>query len=353
MWKLFDRTNIDMVREFDSFVKAHCNGHFMQTTAWADVKPMWDWQGIVVYGSEGITAAMGVLIRPLPLGFSMLYAPRGPVCDRNDQALWEELLAALKQLARKRKGILLHLDPDESDSNSHFRAMLKELGFTEKADEGFGNIQPQYVFRLSLNNREEGEVFRSFSQKTRYNIGLSLRKGITLREYAGDEAIPHGVLEDFYSLMETTGQRDHFFIRTQAYFEGLLRALQEDARIFVAYLYGQPIAGSIEVFCGKKAWYLYGASANAHRNAMPNYLLQWVMIQRAIARGCEMYDFRGVPGDVTEADPLYGLYRFKKGFSGTYTKFTGLFTYRFRPLMCMVLEAAMALRRLLRPKIRN
>ena len=71
---------------------------------------------------------------------------------------------------------------------------------------------------------------------------------------------------------------------------------------------------------------------------MPNYLLQWIMIQEAIDRDCDVYDFRGVPGDVSEEDPLYGLYRFKKGFSGTYTKFTGLFTYNFRPLLCKVLQ---------------
>lgn len=153
--------------------------------------------------------------------------------------------------------------------------------------------------------------------------------------------------------METTGQRDHFFIRGLPYFQGLLNALQDDSRILIAYLHGQPIAGSIEVFCGKKAWYLYGASANDYRNAMPNYLLQWTMIQRAMERGCEVYDFRGVPGNPSEDDPLYGLYRFKKGFSGTYTKFTGLFTYYFRPICGSLLKFAMNSRRRFRPQTRK
>lgn len=354
MWKQFDFRDIEQTEAFDRFVKGHGSGHFMQTSAWAGVKPLWDWRGIAVYGSDGgMIAAVGVLIRPLPLGFSLLYAPRGPVCDRNDPAVWKELLEALKGLARECGALLLHMDPDEADSNSHFRAMMQDMGFAEKSDEGFGNIQPQYVFRLSLKDRSESDIFQAFSQKTRYNIGLSLRKGITLREFSGSEDIPDGVLDDFYDLMQTTGQRDHFYIRSRSYFAGLLRALQADARLFVAYLNGTPIAGSIEIFCGKKAWYLYGASANAFRNAMPNYLLQWVMIQRALARDCELYDFRGVPGHVTEADPLYGLYRFKKGFSGDYVKFTGLFTYRFRPLLCGLLDAAMEIRRRLRPRTRN
>lgn len=248
---------------------------------------------------------------------------------------------------------MIHMDPDELDSNESFRSTMLQLGFIEKADDGFGNIQPQYVFRLPLKGRTQEEVFQAFCAKTRYNIGLSLRKGVTVREYSGDDRIPEFILENFYTLMQTTGERDHFYIRGLEYFRGLMKALQNDAKIYLAYLHGQPIAGAIEVFCGNKAWYLYGASANAHRNVMPNYLLQWIMIQEAIERGCDLYDFRGVPGNPSTEDPLYGLYRFKKGFSGTYTKFTGLFTYKFMPLCSAIFEFAMKIHQRLRPKTRK
>ena len=36
----------------------------------------------------------------------------------------------------------------------------------------------------------------------------------------------------------------------------------------------------------------------------------------AMERHCIFYDFRGVPGELKEENPLYGLYRFKKGFGG-------------------------------------
>ena len=39
--------------------------------------------------------------------------------------------------------------------------------------------------------------------------------------------------------------------------------------------------------------------------------------------GCRVYDFRGVPGDVGEDHPLYGLVKFKRGFNGDYTEFVG------------------------------
>ena len=353
MWKIFDKTDTAAIREMDRFIYSHENSHFMQTSAWAQVKTFWDWRGITVKQRDRITATMLVLIRPLPLGFSLLYVPRGPVCDRNSHEIWDELMEALKRLARQEHALLIHMDPDEPDSNEAFRSMMLQLGFIEKADDGFGNIQPQYVFRLPLKGRTQEDVFHAFCAKTRYNIGLSLRKGVTVREYSGADRIPDFILQNFYSLMQTTGERDHFYIRGLDYFEALMNALQNDAKIYLAYLHGQPIAGAIEVFCGNKAWYLYGASSNEHRNVMPNYLLQWLMIQEAMERGCELYDFRGVPGNVSEDNPLYGLYRFKKGFSGTYTKFTGLFSYKFRPILSAMFEWVMMIHQQFRPKVRK
>lgn len=345
MWKVFDQSDQASVKEMDCFVRAHETGHFMQSPVWAGVKTCWDWRGIIVYRQKRIVTSMLVLIRRLPFGFSFLYAPRGPVCNRMEQAAWIELMDALRHLAKQQHGILLYTDPDELDSNSTFRSMMNELGFEEKTNEGFGNIQPQYVFRLPIGNQSKEKILKSFCAKTRYNIGLAIRKGVIIREYSGADRIPDTIVHDFYALMQITGQRDHFHTRGISYFQNFLNVLHDDVRIFVAYLDGVPIAGSIEVFCGKKAWYLYGASANTHRNAMPNYLLQWVMIQRAIDRGCDIYDFRGVPGNVSKDDPLYGLYRFKKGFSGIYTKFTGLFIYSFRPFYNRLLQFAMKVRK--------
>ena len=65
---------------------------------------------------------------------------------------------------------------------------------------------------------------------------------------------------------------------------------------------------------------------------MPNYLLQWTMIQEAIDNGHDMYDFRGVSGVVDESHPQYGLYRFKKGFGATFTEFIGEVYLPFKPL---------------------
>jgi lipid II:glycine glycyltransferase (peptidoglycan interpeptide bridge formation enzyme) len=91
------------------------------------------------------------------------------------------------------------------------------------------------------------------------------------------------------------------------------------------------VAGAVAIRYGDKVWYLYGASDTAHRNYMPCYLMQWTMIQWALETNCRLYDFRGVSGFVSEDNPLYGLYRFKKGFNGDFTEFIGEFDMILHP----------------------
>jgi len=173
----------------------------------------------------------------------------------------------------------------------------------------------------------------SFHQKVRYNIRLAARKGVEIK-IGSKEDIP-----EFHKIMVETGIRDRFVVRSPSYFEQMLDCLgPENIRLYLAYYQGKMIAGTIAVVYGNKCWYLYGASSNEYRNVMPNYLLQWEMIKWALESGCDIYDFRGVSGDIDENNPLYGLYRFKKGFGGKFTEFIGELDYVFNPFIYFAIE---------------
>ncbi len=339
------------IKEYSRFVRSHANCHFLQDPAWARVKKMWQWQAVVVRNQQGnVVAAMSILLRRLPLGYHIAYAPRGPVCNRQDAAVIQAIAQGVQQLAREKKCLLTYMDPDESEDNALFRTIMSELGYVERHSDHFGGVQAQTVFRLGLKGKDEEQVMTGFSQKTRYNIRLAQRKGVTIARFPGGRNIPPEALDRFALLMKTTGQRDHFCIRNREYFENILSALGNDAVLYLAYLDGEAIGGTIAVFYGDKAWYLYGASSNEKRSAMPNYLLQWTMIQESLRRKCALYDFRGVPATGKTDDPLYGLYRFKKGFGGVYTRFTGLFTYYHKPLLGRLFDKAQRSFRKLRRK---
>ncbi|MDK2894294.1 MAG: hypothetical protein PWQ98_419, partial [Moorella sp. (in: firmicutes)] len=149
----------------------------------------------------------------------------------------------------------------------------------------------------------------------------------------------------FYEILKETTLRDRFLVRSYSYFETMWREMVERgyAKLFLAYYRGEAIAGTLAFIMGDKAWYLYGASSNRHRNVMPNYLLQWTMILWAREQGCTMYDFRGVPGDLDEKNPLYGLYRFKKGFNGTFTEFIGEYDRVYSPFYYWLWQSVLPL----------
>ena len=166
-----------------------------------------------------------------------------------------------------------------------------------------------------------------FKQKWRYNIRLATKKGVTVKEGTKED------LKDFHKIMIETGSRDGFIIRPLEYFEKMYDELAPNhMKLLMAYHEDKPISGIIPIMYGNKTWYLYGASSNAHRNLMPNYLLQWEMIKQAIQNKCDVYDFRGVSGVVDESHPQYGLYRFKKGFGAEFTEFIGEVYLPFKPL---------------------
>ena len=77
---------------------------------------------------------------------------------------------------------------------------------------------------------------------------------------------------------------------------------------------------------------------------MPNYLMQWEMIRWAVETGCTLYDFQGVSGNLDENSPMYGLYRFKKGFHGQLDEYAGEWTYTYRPVTGKLVDLAMAMR---------
>ena len=331
--------------EYEQFVASHPKGHFMQSFLWSKQKPEWIWEGMFVRGADGkIMGALSVLIRKLPyLPYRLMYAGRGPVCDIRNVETMQELTEGAKQLATRYHAYCLKIDPDVLISDTQFITDMESLGYRlHDSGKNFSGIQPRFVFRLYLNGRDKEEMLASFHSKTRYNIRVAERKGVEVK-IAGREAVG-----DFSRLMLETGVRDGFVVRSAEYFEKILENLGEHARLYMAYSEGVAIAGTLAIHYGDKVWYLYGASSNAHRNLMPNYLLQWSMIQWAVELGARVYDFRGVSGDLSESNPLYGLYRFKKGFNGDFTEFVGEFDYIFSPGIHAMVENGEHLYRKLR-----
>ena len=327
--------------EFEKFMSESPYGNFLQASIWAGVKKEWDSRRIISRDDEGnVRAAMLLLIRKVPhLPFSYLYAPRGPVCNLHDKAVLKDLLAGAKILAKKYNAHNFKMDPDISVSDEEFLKIAKELGFTRKSGPtGFETIQCRFNYRLYIKDRTEDEVFMNLTQKCRYNVRVAIKHGVEIK-VVGKE-----YLDEFMRIMKTTGERDGFNIRPKEYFERMLDSLGDHVRLYMGFYNGQAVCGTITTNYAGKCCYVYGASDNAFRNVMPNYLIQWEMIKWAIETGCEVSDFQGISGNLEdENDHLYGLYRFKRGFNGQVDELPGEFDITYKPLAAKMVKHAIKL----------
>jgi len=319
---------------FNNFIAAHAKGHFLQLWEWGEVKRGMGWEPLpLVLEEDGaIRAALLILKRRLPLPVlnrCIFYSPRGPVVDVESEELIRALFEGAERVAKAHKAIFLKIDPDVRVENQVFADILQKCSF-RKNETGldFEGVQPVFVFRLDI-TPSEITLLQNMHSKWRYNIKLAGRKGVKIREAENKQD-----LQIFYRILQETATRDNFLIRGYQYFEWIWDYMVESgyAQVFLAEYEGQVISASLAMLLGDKAWYLYGASSNEYRNVMPNYLIQWEMIRWARRKGCTIYDFRGVSGDLDESNPLYGLYRFKKGFNGEFTEFAGEWDRVYSPL---------------------
>ncbi len=310
---------------FNDFISRHPRGHFLQLWEWGQVKEGMGWEKLpLVLEKDGeIQGALLILKRNLPLpGLkrSIFYAPRGPVVDMENPELNQLLFEGARKAAREHGAIFLKIDPDINHENEVYKCILRDCGFKEnKTGMNFEGVQPRFVFRLDISSTES-KLLEQMHSKWRYNIRLAGKKGVEIRTARDKDD-----LKAFYAILTETAWRDKFLIRGYEYFEWIWDYMVENqfAKIFIAEHQGDVIAATLAMITGNKVWYLYGASSNNKRNFMPNYLIQWAMIQWAKDMGCTLYDFRGVSGDLDESNPLFGLYRFKKGFGGEFTEFVG------------------------------
>ena len=187
------------------------------------------------------------------------------------------------------------------------------------------DIQPPDTVIIDLTGTEDGILGR-MKPKTRYNIRLAGRKGVTVTESGLDR------LHAWYRLYLQTADRAGFVRHRYEYFNALFEADQErhdsaSIHLLAAMVDGELIAGNIISISHRRATFLYGASADARRNCMASYALQWGSIRFARQKGCVEYDLYGISPAADTAHPLRGLYRFKTGFGGRLLHRQGCWDY--------------------------
>lgn len=355
----------EMIRSGASLLQSWNWGEFKKQAGWSPIRLALT-RRIAPLSAIGTgTMSAQVLFKSvprIPLSVSVAYIPRGPVYvpgaaidERTERAFWAGVLRA----AKKRGAIFLKVEPNvelgEGTTKSDIDRKMRALGFRPAA-----RLQPARTIALDL-DKSEDDLLKAMKPKTRYNLRLAGRRGVTVRRA--------GTLDDlraFYNLLEVTGERDEFGIHTFPYYEHMWKVFgpggDNSALVLLAEHPDEqeraegPVAGLLTLRFGREAIYMYGASANRGREHMPNYLLQWEAIRWAREQGCARYDFWGIPDAPAEGDGetrgesggesdgeagkasdsvspvnarsgLRGVYWFKKGFGGREIEYPGAYDY--------------------------
>jgi lipid II:glycine glycyltransferase (peptidoglycan interpeptide bridge formation enzyme) len=307
--------------DWNQYLSQHPNAHLLQTGEWGELKSAFGWKPARVVSGE---LGAQILFRKLPLGFTIGYIPRPVISERStgDQ-FWKEI----DEVCRNYGAIFCKLEPDAGQGD--FSLQPSAFSLSKQ------NIQPPRTIIVDIRGGEEA-IIAKMKQKTRYNIRLAEKKGVTVRSW--DD------LSAFHQMMRITSERDGFGVHSYEYYKRAYELMhpRQMCEILVAEYEGKPLAALFVARHGHRAYYLYGASTDEERNRMPTYLLQWEAMKWARAHGCEEYDLWGVPDEdeatleanfETRHDGLWGVYRFKRGFGGQLKRAVQALDRVYNPLM--------------------
>ncbi|MBL7053410.1 MAG: peptidoglycan bridge formation glycyltransferase FemA/FemB family protein [Candidatus Portnoybacteria bacterium] len=271
--------------QWNQFI-AQNKGSFLQSYQWGEFQELLKrkiWR-IEVQGLKGL-----IIKHDLPLGKNYLYCPRGPVVQGGDISMF---LKEVKSISQQEKSIFFKIEP-EIDLN------LTEFGFKKSLKE----IQPSKTVILNIDQSKE-ELLEQMHHKTRYNIRLAEKKGVTVQEI---DLKDKESINIFIDLLEQTAQRDKFHIHSKEHYQKMLGI--SGIKLFLAKYQDKIIAGILNSFFNQTAIYMHGASDYNYRKLMAPYLLQWQAIIQAKEQGLKYYDFGGI-----NQEKWPGITRFKKGF---------------------------------------
>ena len=376
-------------QEHDDFVKASSQTNLLQSASWAKVKDNWDNERIGFYKNDQLVASASILIKPLPLGMTMLYIPRGPIMDYHDQELLQFVLNSLKQFAKTKKALFIKFDPslflvqaqigedrkEQQETLDVIQNLQKAgaiwVGRTESLDE---TIQPRFQANIYKDNCSE----ELLSKSTRQAIRTARNKGIQV-QFGGKE-----LLDDFSALMKKTENRKSIHLRGQDYYQKLLDTYPEHSYITLASIdlnerleslqaqkvkaekeaskftektkpgkiennkqeqkrlqeemnflsekiaqgtTNVPLSGTLVLEYGATSENIYAGMDEEYRRYQPALLTWYETAKHAFDRGADWQNMGGVENDLDG-----GLYHFKSKFNPTIEEFVGEFNLPTNPL---------------------
>lgn len=340
-----------------------------------------------VFKDEKVVAAAMIFGTKKPLGGMEFYAPRGFLGDYCDKKLIDFFVANLKKELGKMGGYVLRIEPnveyferdidgekvDGGYDNQKAVDNLLENGFRKvKYVEGISQITWEFV--LPVKGKTRDDILNNMKNNTKRRFRQASTLGIEIKDLKRDE------IKEFYDVLCQTADRKNFKTRDLAYFERMydlfhdrgevqfvsavinpkkcIKKLEEQKKAILAekpktireeHDHNDAIKSVEarirrvkEAFSDTKEevvtlssgmfftmqpeiLHLAGGNVGKYMKLDGQYILQMEMIGRAIDGGYDRYNFYGIPENIDTHPENYGVYEFKRGFSGKVVQLIGEF----------------------------
>ena len=381
------------VENFKDYAKKSPYRTFMQTEEVGKLRELNGWKSyyLGLFDDDKLIGATLLVAKKRHFHKYEFYAPRGPLLDYNNEKVLSTFLKLLTNFVKNHQGYILRIDPYVIYKERDGFGKVKENGLDNTKivetikNTGFKLIplqereQVSWMYVLDIKNKTEDEILKNMKPNTRNTIRKTLKNGIELIELEKKD------LPEFYKIMEETGKRKGFAIRSLKYFENMYdlfkpnneikylitkldlnkhlalltaekKAKEEELSNLSAAKYndgkrksindalnglnkrikeaekikkehGNVITLSGSMFIMTDPEIIYLSSGNYEEFMMYNsqYLIQWEMIKYAIEHNFARYNFYGIPSTFDKNDKDYGIYEFKTGFNGFVEELIGEF----------------------------
>lgn len=269
---------------------------------------------------DKLSQVVQITIHPIPHSpWNIGYYPKG-------SEITKDIVEVLKRAAETYKCVYIKCEPKVECSES--RDMNYELW--RKQFKPGRSLFTKYNFVLDVSPSED-ELLKNMKQKTRYNIKVASKRGVTVQIDNSNQAF-----ERYLQLTEETTERQGFYAHSKEYHRKMWETLHEAgiAELLTAKYEGQIITTWVLFQFGDTLYYPYGASTREYREVMANNLVMWEAIKLAKSRGLKYLDMWGALGpEADPKDPWYGFHTFKQGYGARHVEYIGTLDYVAKPIL--------------------
>lgn len=314
----------------DSFSKQQINAvapHPMQSWEWGEARKKTGISVIKIgeFDNENLVNIFQITIHPIPhTPLAVGYLPRSIFPSK-------EVITYLEQFGREHNLVFIKIEPYVEKN-----ATLDSKRLSANLVTSSHPLFPEWTQMLDISKSEE-TLLKEMKSKTRYNIRLAEKKGVTVKEESTNEGF-----EKFIQLYFETTERQKYYGHTKQYHNIIWDQLKNGtAHILIAYYEGKPLSAYELFYFNKTLYYPYGGSSEEHRDVMASNLIMWEAIKLGKKLGATNFDMWGsLAPDYDPQSPWSGFTKFKEGYGTHFVEFVGSYDLVINPFFYQVYNIA-------------